>query len=751
MFRDTRATLEEFKVWSIKKANLRLAKVRKHIAARVVAAAAMLLFAAVCAGFAASAQAQQALSSPWVANEHARLRLISAVDSTGHSETLPLGVEFRMAPQWKIYWRAPGDAGYPPTIDWSASTNVANIEIAWPVPQRYTIFGLTTYVYQDTVVLPLTVTPRQPGAPMALRGQVNYLLCDQICIPYEASLSLDLPAGEAKPTDLAQLIDRFDAKVPRKVTTPDGALGLKIERTLLTRAAAQSSSAPEDATLEVLVRSAVPFTKPDVLVEGPRQMMFGLPQVHLSEGNTLALLRVPVNLAGTQASLPTQPNLTLTLLDGGRAVEQAVMPDIGGTRTTSPILGILLLALLGGFILNFMPCVLPVLSIKLMSAVAQSGRSASQVRASFFATACGIVLSLVALGGMVIALKSAGMAVGWGVQFQQPVFLVVMALVVTLFAANLWGLFSISLPQVIGDTAGRARGEGVIGDFATGVFATLLATPCSAPFLGTAVGFALTRGTVEILAVFTTLGIGLALPYLAVTAVPRLARLLPKPGRWMVVLRVVLGIVLAATAIWLITVLRVQTGWAVALIVAVLLAAMVATLALWRRLAARSNSRSIAGAAVVALAVAVLAMPVVATRNPAQSTTASRHWQPFDRVQLFNAVAQGQLVLVDVTADWCITCQANKTLVLDRGTVRARIESGKVLALRADWTRPDAAIAEYLASFGRYGIPFNAVYGPGAPSGIALPELLREEDVLAALDKAAQSKSTGPKPTAARE
>lgn len=719
-----------------------------------MAATVALLFATVCAGFAVSARAQQSSSvqarqpssSPWVANEHARLRLISAVDSTGQSETLPLGIEFRMAPQWKIYWRAPGDAGYPPTIDWSASTNVAAVETAWPVPQRYTIFGLTTYVYQDTVVLPLTVKPRQPGAPVVLRGQVNYLLCDQICIPYEAALSLDLPAGEAKPTDLAQLIDRFDAKVPRKVTTPEGALGLKIERALLTSAAAPSSSATEDATLEVLARSAVPFAKPDMLVEGPSQMMFGSPQVHLSEGNTLALLRLPVTLAGSQTSLPAQPRLTLTLLDGGRAVEQAVTPDIGGARTASPIFGILLLALLGGFILNFMPCVLPVLSIKLMGAIAQSERSSGQVRASFLATAAGIVLSLVALGGMVIALKSAGMAVGWGVQFQQPVFLAIMALVVILFAANLWGLFSISLPQLVGDAAGRRRGEGLLGDFATGVFATLLATPCSAPFLGTAVGFALTRGTSEILAVFATLGIGLALPYLAVAAMPRLARLLPRPGRWMVILRVILGVVLAATAVWLISVLRVQAGWLVALTVAALLVAVLAALLLWHRLAVRSTARLIAGGAVVALAIAVLAVPVLATRAPTQSTSASRHWQPFDRVQLFNAVGQGKVVLVDVTADWCITCQANKTLVLDRGTVRARIETGKVLALRADWTRPNATIAEYLASFGRYGIPFNAVYGPGAPSGIALPELLREEDVLAALDKAAK-----PKPTASRD
>jgi suppressor for copper-sensitivity B len=695
-----------------------------------------LLIAAFCAGFSASAHAQQA--SPWIANEHARLRLISAVDSTGKAETLPLGVEFRMAPHWKIYWRAPGDAGYPPTIDWSGSSNVASVEIAWPVPERYTIFGLTTYVYEDTVVLPLTVKPREPGAPVALRGQVNYLLCDQICIPYEAALSLDLPAGEARPTDFAQVIDRFDAKVPVKVTSADGALGLKIERTLFTRTAARSDGGSGGATLEVLARSAVPFTKPDVLVEGPHQMAFGAPQVHLSEGNTLALLRVPVSLTGSSSTLSSQPNLTLTLIDGGRAVEQDVIPQAGGARTSAPLLGILLLALLGGFILNFMPCVLPVLSMKLMSAIALSGRSAGRVRASFLATAAGIVLSLLALGGMAIALRSAGLAVGWGVQFQQPAFLVVMALVVTLFAANLWGLFSISLPQMIGDAAGRARGHGVAGDFATGVFATLLATPCSAPFLGTAVGFALTRGATEIIAVFATLGVGLALPYLMVAAVPGLARLLPRPGRWMSILRVVLGVVLAGTAAWLIAVLRVQIGWPMALALAALLVLIVAGLWLRRRFAMDMRLRLAAGGAVIGLAIAALALPTIATRATGQTAVSGALWKPFDRVQVFNAVAQGKVVLVDVTADWCITCQANKALVLDRGAVRKRIESGSVLALRADWTRPNPSIAEYLASFGRYGIPFNVVYGPGAPSGIALPELLQAEDVLAAMDKAAK-------------
>ncbi len=685
-----------------------------------------------------------ASASAWAANDHARVRLISAVDATGSAETLRLGVEFRLAPQWKIYWRAPGDAGYPPSIDWAGSANLAQAELAWPVPQRYSIFGLTTYVYQDTVVLPLTIQPRQPGAPLELRAHVNYLLCDRICIPYEADLHLDLPGGEAKPTELAHAIDRFQAQVPRKVSGPDGALGLTVERAVLTpQPSSRPTSGADRATLEVLARSATPFAKPDLLVEGPNQLTFGVPQVHLSDGGKLALLRVPVGV-GSKAAMPQDPTLTLTLIDGARAIEQDVEAVTGAgsaVAKTATLLGMLALALLGGFILNFMPCVLPVLSIKLMSAVAQSGRGARQVRASFVATAAGIVASILALGGAVIALKAAGMAVGWGVQFQQPVFLAAMALVVTLFAANLWGLFTIGLPRAIGDAAGRGHaGKRLSGDFATGVFATLLATPCSAPFLGTAIGFALTRGAGEILAVFAALGSGLALPYLVVAAVPALARLLPRPGAWMIGLRTILGVVLAATAAWLISVLSVQVGWAVALGIAAILVALLLVLAVSRLTAPARGLRAATLATVLVLVGAALVLSRYAAIAPRGETqpTAGTAWRPFDRVQIFNAVAQGKVVLVDVTADWCITCQANKALVLDRGVLRKRIESGEVVALRADWTRPDAAIAGYLAGFGRYGIPFNAVYGPGAPAGIPLPELLRTEDVLAALDRAAK-------------
>lgn len=730
-----------------------MAKLRKENPTGVAAWALMAHFGlALWSGFAVPVQAQSSASisvSQWAANDHARLRLISAVSATGQGETLTAGLEFRMAPGWKIYWRSPGDAGFPPTIDWRDSSNLAGARLHWPVPQRYEIFGLTTYVYQDSVVLPLTVSLREAGAPLALRGQIAYLLCDRICIPYEAVVSLDLPAGQAEPSEFAPLIASYQARIPRRIQDVAGADGLTIERALLTRhgpgAVFGGLSMTQGATLEVLARSNVPFSQPDIIAEGPSPMGFGAPRVDLSEGGHLALLRMPVSLPGSASLLYAPPLLTLTLFDGARAVEQALTPQATGSSAVADptMFGILLLALLGGFILNFMPCVLPVLSLKLMNAVAQSGRGARQMRASFLATALGIVMSLAALGGIVIGLKSLGLAVGWGVQFQQPIFLIVMALVVTLFAANLWGLFVIPLPQAIGAAAGRAPIQGLAGDFATGVLATFLATPCSAPFLGTAVGFALTHGVTEILAVFTALGLGLALPYLVVAAALGVARILPKPGGWMVGLRRVLGAVLAATAAWLITVLSVLTGWPTALAVAVALLAVLLGLWIHHRQARSSAARVAAASAVIAFAVAALALPFIPRAGPGPIAASDTVWQAFDRVQVFNAVAQGKVVLVDVTADWCITCQANKTLVLDRGKVRARIDSGEILTLRADWTRPNRAIADYLAGFGRYGIPFNAVYGPGAPSGIALPELLREEDVLAAFDKATKPAGGG--------
>jgi suppressor for copper-sensitivity B len=323
-----------------------------------------------------------------------------------------------------------------------------------------------------------------------------------------------------------------------------------------------------------------------------------------------------------------------------------------------------------------------------------------------------------------------------------------MALIVTLFAANLMGWFEITLPGWLGslasdagEIAGRAADRRSLpGYFLTGMLATLLATPCSAPFVGTAVSFALSRGASEIFVIFVAMGLGLALPYLTVAAFPAAAVALPRPGRWMIHLRRLLGLALAGTAIWLLSILAGDIGlWAVAILGALLLA-IALVLALLHRLPERQRPLLWSGAAL--LGVAVLALPVFVSSGPsAQARTQAQSavadgWIPFEEARIGDLVAQGRTVMVDVTADWCITCLANKTLVLDRPEIRTAFETRQVAAMRADWTRPDEAISRYLARFGRYGIPFNAVYGPKAPEGILLPELLTREAVLDALARA---------------
>lgn len=685
----------------------------------------------------APVQAVSIAESAWARNDHAQARLLSGVTTAGlagAAQAIPLGLEFKLAKDWKLYWRTPGDAGYPPRIDWSGSTNLGRAEFAWPVPQRYTIFGLTTYVYQDAVILPLSITPETPGEPVLLRGKLEYLLCDKICIPYEGDLALDLPAGAAEPTDHAKSIAGFAAKVPRVIGDAGAETRLVVEHAALT---------PESGgvMLEILARADRPFGTPDAIVEGPATLSFGAPQeISLSDGGRLALLRLPVGVAGKRdatGAVPEAPTLTVTLLDGERAIEQDVSAPLSDGHAPARLLAMLAVALLGGLLLNLMPCVLPVLSLKLMGAVRAAGYAPRELRLSFLATAAGILVAFLGLAGVAIALKAGGLAVGWGIQFQQPIFLAGMAFVLTLFACSLWGVFAIRLPGGVLTAANAAcDGKALAGAFFTGVFATLLATPCSAPFLGTAVGFALTRGPGEIVAIFAALGLGLAAPYLLVAAVPKLARLLPRPGRWMVWFCRVLALALAATAFWLLTVLAAQAGSGAAILCGLLLVGVSAVLTLGCAARDRSLLRRAAWPAVGLLAVALAVVSLSAKPETGRAAVSDLAWQPFDRVQIINAVATGKTVLVDVTADWCATCQVNKKLVLDRGDVRAAIASGEVIAMRADWTRPDAAISGYLAGFGRYGIPFNVVYGPAAPGGLVLSELLTEREVLAAFGQA---------------
>lgn len=689
--------------------------------ARRAAPLPALLALALLAGPAAAAPA-----SPWAERPESAVRIVAAAEATGAAGTVPLGLHFRLAEGWKIYWRSPGDAGLPPQIDAGGSGNLAGLALRWPAPEQFDeLGGLVTRGYAGEVVLPLEARLARAGGALALRARVDYQVCETVCIPASADLALDLPAGEALPSPFARLIARHEARVP----VPPAAAGL----------AALEIARAGPAELLVAARWERPVDAAPAgiaaLVEGPPGITFRSGAAEVGPGGRT--VRVPVSVQPPDAGgLLAGREVGVTLVAGAAAAEDTVRiapaaPAAGGAA--SPLGIFLLLALAGGLILNLMPCVLPVLALKLASVVDTAGASRGKARASFLATSAGIVASFAALAAGVVALREAGHAAGWGFQFQSPAFLAFLTVVIVLFAANLWGWFEVAAPAPLLRLV-PAAGAGPGGAFAQGAFATLLATPCAAPVVGTAVGFALARGPLEIVLVFLGLGAGMSLPWLAVAAWPRALALLPRPGRWMRTLRRALALPLLATAVWLLAIVRGVAGDAPALGVALLAAAAAAALGLARR---REPARPLRAAA-LALAAGAVALPMLGGRGDAVTRSApdGAEWTALAPAAI-PALAREGLVFVDVTADWCVTCLVNKNLVLDRGEVRRALAGDGVVRMRGDWTLPDPAIAAYLAGFGRYGIPFNAVYGPGTPDGEALPEILTPGAVLAALERAA--------------
>lgn len=704
--------------------------VLRHL--NLIGAAALWAAAAGMAGSFHAGSAWAAASN-WDQTEVTEVRLIAASDTVGDTDTVQLGLQFRLEPGWKIYWRSPGDAGSPPVPDYTGSTNLGDTEMSWPAPQRFFEGGgLETVGYLDGTVFPITAKLDQPGEPVNIQAVVDYQACEKICVPFTATLNLDLPAGPGEPSVFTQLINRYHARVP----VEPAAAGIEI-------AAAGVTGLPSEQVLELHVRSDIPFNDPQLFVEGPDTFRFPAAESVVAEDGRSAVIKVAAETHGKRDL--TGNDVTITLVDAERAAVFAttVNPwaDAAAVDSSPLVLfSILGLALVGGLILNLMPCVLPVLSIKLLGVISHGGGRRSHVTLSFLASAAGIIVSFLVLAGAAIGLKYSGAAVGWGMQFQEPVFLVFLTIVLTLFACNLFGLFEIALPGSLGTAAARAGGSGpsLAGSFWTGAFATLLATPCSAPFLGTAVGFALSRGAGEILAVFAALGIGMAIPYLVVATFPALATRLPKPGTWMIWVRKVMGLALAVTAIWLLWVISVQAGLLAAVLIGGAMVGICVILWVWHRWG--FGGRQYGAAAVAVLAIVAFLVPgrlVPPGVNTLDAAVVDAIWQPFSVSEIDARVRDGEVVFVDVTADWCVTCKVNKAVVINSSEVADRLSGPGVVPMRADWTTPNDGIAAYLASFGRYGIPFNVVYGPGAPDGLVLSELLSQGEVLDALDEAA--------------
>lgn len=649
---------------------------------------------------------------------------------TGSSETREphstwIGVRVALGPGWKTYWKSPGEAGLPTEFDWSGSSNVVSAEVNWPAPTRLSILGTETVGYTHEVVFPVKVKLGDTALETRIHLQLAVYACSTICVREDHVLAATLRPGASVHSQAK--IDEWRSRVPQP--TSNVLSVLSVER---------STIGP--ASLSIEIASTKPLTGPDAFIDSDPPLSGDRPVVTLGIGNRATLT---VNVPGETAESIRTRTVTATVVSDGASVV-AVSPgsqtngEAGVTasegRPSSEVDGGLLtligIALAGGFILNLMPCGFPVLSLKLLSFVHGSAAGRGQVRKGFAASAAGILVSFLVLAGGLAVMKAAGASVGWGIQFQQPWFLGGMAVVLVLFAANQFELLSLPVSSgFLTRVSGMAGGASTTSHFLSGLVATLLATPCSAPLVGTAVGFALSQGTAEIFSIFAALGVGMASPYLIVAAFPAMANVIPRPGPWLVHVKRIFGVALVATAGWLLIVFSELTAGTLAISIGATLAAGLTVLSLWKG----SSPKSVAAATgTIGLVVAVVAIFMSQPQAPNRNDIP---WRTFSRSDLRLLVDNGRTVFVDVTADWCIACKINKALVINRKEIAGRLASD-VVPMRADWTKPNADIAQFMREHGRFGIPFNIVFGPNAPDGIPLSEILSTSSVSNAFNDA---------------
>jgi thiol:disulfide interchange protein len=686
-------------------------------------------FAAVFAlGLAA---AMPASAGPAAEPHPVTARLVPELPAIAPGATLWVDLHLDIAPGWHTYWRNPGDSGLPTEIAWTLPAGFNAGDIVWPVPERFVVEGLGNYGYRDAVDLLIPIRVGQdmkPGATAHVEAAASWLVCSDICIPGDAKLAVALPVitTPAAPDPAATgLFAAARSRLPKPAAFEARFAVTKDQLRLMLPEAAFSGIEQPSALFFPFDANVV-----DAAAEPKLQRRGSGFELLLQRANTPAAI-VPKSLDGVIA------------LRGAKGGEQAVSlhatpaAAISADENSAEIAWwqALLFALLGGIVLNLMPCVFPVLSLKLVSLAGIGDRAAHHHAAAY---AAGVVLSFAALGGALLVLRAGGSAIGWGFQLQSPVVVGLLAYLLFAMGLSLSGVadFGFGLAGVGGRFAGR---EGLGGAFATGILATIVATPCTAPFMGAALGFALLAPAPLALAIFLMLGIGLALPLAIATLIPGFARLLPRPGRWMVLLKQLLAFPLYGTVAWLVWVLIQEVGPEGALMA--LFGLVLVGFAVWvygtTRLAGPAMRR--AGTALAAAGTAAaLVLALTATPSRARpEQTASRDRLPYERfspARLDALTAERRPVFVNLTAAWCITCLVNEHATLDTAAVRQAFAEHQIVALKGDWTRQDPEITAWLQKFGRSGVPLYLLYDRSGTATV-LPQILTQAGVLAAIEK----------------
>lgn len=636
--------------------------------------------------------------------------LVSDTDAVAPGQPFKLGLRLRIAPGWHTYWLNPGDAGTPADL---AITGAKAGDIEWPTPERIPEGPLMAYGYKTEVLLPVTATADTPGR---IEATATWLVCEKICVPEEGRFTLDLPAGTPAPSAQAPLFAATKARVPRPSPfeariAPDGALTV--------RGAGLGADTVRDAWFFPAAWGAVEHAAPQALAVGD-----GAVTLRLKPGS----------------AFPAGPlEGTLVLRDKGGQdsfLQVAASPGPAAPAEALPVWRMVLLALAGGLILNLMPCVFPVLAMKAVAVSRMSAQSRGAVRTGALAYTAGVLVAFVGLAAALLAARAAGSAAGWGFQLQSPVVVAALAWVMVAVGLNLSGVYGVAT-RLAGAGQGLAMREGHAGSFFTGLLAVLVATPCTAPFMGTAIAAALLAPVAVTLLVFAAMGLGLAAPYALLAFAPGLARRLPKPGPWMDVLRGVLAFPMYAAAAWLLWVLSLQAGpdgVLYALIGTVLVGFAAWALGLAQRGAGRTSRRAGHVAAAVAVAGALLLLPSLSATSAAPAARVAEGTEPYSAARLAALRAEGRPVFVNMTAAWCVTCLVNERVALAPDAVRRAFADRNVAYLKGDWTRGDPEITAFLRSHARDGVPLYVFYPPSQPAEV-LPQILTEGAVLERLNR----------------
>jgi thiol:disulfide interchange protein/DsbC/DsbD-like thiol-disulfide interchange protein len=661
----------------------------------------------------------------------ATVSLVSEHAAVSPGQKVRIGLRQRLVPHWHTYWKNPGDAGSPPNVEFNLPEGASVGEIAWPGPDRFLIGPVASYGYENEIVFPMTLTvpaDAQPGSRLVVEANADWVVCEKECIPEEGKFRLTLPVQATARLGSAAVRAAFaiaDARRPQaapwktSVSADEPTLQLRVEG---------AGISPQS------VQSALYFPEPWGVVDHAAAQPLKVEQGALT-----------LTLRKGQGYTPKPSAGLLAMTDGGgqkrwfalalpaASAAASMAASTASTPSTLPLWQMAVFAFLGGLVLNLMPCVFPVLAMKATAVAGMSGGDRRAVRMSGVFYTLGVLAAFMTLALALLAVRAGGSAVGWGFQFQSPPFVAAMCWLMLAIGLNLSGVFEVG-SSLAGAGQGLAERKGHAGSFFTGLLAVVVATPCTAPFMGAAIGSALVAPAAVSLLVFAMMGLGLALPFLLLGTFPAVAQRLPRPGLWMVRLRQAMAFPMYATAAWLLWVLAQQAGEAglrMALAGAVLVGLVAWLVGLHQQGAGRSWWPR--GVALVALAGLVALMASLHFAKPPQAPDSqqAKNAEPYSAERLAALRAAGKPVFVNMTAAWCITCLVNERTTLSTASVQQAMRTHDVVYMKGDWTNRDPAITAFLRSFGRDGLPFYVFYAPGKEPAV-LPPVLTQAIVMEA-------------------